>query len=81
MAQHTGVGDSGALPRPPSSAARTPSRRGATDAPGRSVIKVPISELDAMPGTQGDDDHLGEPRLAASDKPQPPLPAEVGESA
>jgi carboxypeptidase C (cathepsin A) len=46
-------------------------------AAGRPMLKAPLSELDAVPGAQGDDDphHGGSPKDTA-DKPEPALPAE-----
>jgi carboxypeptidase C (cathepsin A) len=49
----------------------------AADAAGRSVLKVPIGDLDAVPGASGDDEHSGGPRKDAPDKAEPPLPAEA----
>jgi carboxypeptidase C (cathepsin A) len=49
----------------------------AADATGASLAKVPIAELDAVSGADADDDAHGGPRAAASDKAEPPLPAEA----
>lgn len=49
----------------------------AADAAGASLAKVPIGELDAVPRADADDDAPGGPPAAASDKAEPPLPAEA----
>jgi carboxypeptidase C (cathepsin A) len=49
----------------------------ATDAAGRSMLKVPIGELDAVPSVSGEDDHSVGPRKDAPDKAEPPLPSEA----
>jgi carboxypeptidase C (cathepsin A) len=49
----------------------------AADAAGRSTLKVPIGDLDAVPSPPGEDDHSGGPRKDASEKPEPPLLAEA----
>jgi carboxypeptidase C (cathepsin A) len=49
----------------------------AADAPGRSLAKVPIGELDGVPGADSDDDAHDGSKAAASDKAEPPLPAEA----
>jgi carboxypeptidase C (cathepsin A) len=52
---------------------------GAPDAPGRSLAKVPISELDAVPGVDDGDDGArpAGPPSAGSQKSEAPLPAET----
>jgi carboxypeptidase C (cathepsin A) len=46
----------------------------AVDPASRPIVKVPIAEIDAVPGLPGDDDRPGGPRPPASGKAEPPLP-------
>src|SRR5262245_9802786 len=59
--------------------AQEPAKAAAPDTAGRSAaqIKIPIGELDAVPGARSGDEPTGADRAAASDKAEPPLPAEA----
>jgi carboxypeptidase C (cathepsin A) len=50
---------------------------GAQEPAGRPLAKIPIGELQSVPGARAGDEPSGQHRPAANDKVEPPLPAEA----